>query len=168
MTAIEATHQRDRLYEEFGMDDELFARPAGCGKVFTGRCVYRDDFASAMSPATFDPDAQIVVATPREIGREWRLVFAGDRVVAGRQYAVEGGKCVEPGFPTEVRAFADEMLAEVRWRPDPIFMADVCESEGRLWLVELNGFSCSWLYACDLEAVVTAAGELATSKWERR
>jgi hypothetical protein len=46
-------------------------------------------------------------------------------------------------------------------------MLDVCESDGRLWLVELNGFSCSWLYQCDLGAVVAAAGELAEREWER-
>jgi hypothetical protein len=44
-----------------------------------------------------------------------------------------------------VRAFAKAMLAEVRWRPDPVFMLDIAESNGRLRLVELNGFSCSWL-----------------------
>jgi hypothetical protein len=53
------------------------------------------------------------------------------------------------------------MLAEVRWRPDPIFLLDVCESAGRLWLVELNGLSCSWLYRCDRATVVAAAGQLA-------
>jgi hypothetical protein len=45
-------------------------------------------------------------------------------------------------------------------------MIDVCESAGRLWLVELNGFSTSWLYACDLAAVVAEASELATRTWE--
>jgi hypothetical protein len=168
LPAAEAIRKRDQLYEEFGPDDEVFARPAGCNKLFTGRCVYKDDFASAMSPATFDSDAQVVVAAAREIGREWRLVVAGDRVIAVSQYAVEGNKCVEPGCPVEVRAFAESMQAEVRWRPDPIFMLDICESEGKLWLVELNGFSCSWLYACDVEAVVAAAGERAEREWERR
>jgi hypothetical protein len=60
------------------------------------------------------------------------------------------------------------MLAEVRWRPDPIFMADVGEAEGQLFLIELNGFSCSWLYACDLKAVIAAAAEMATKAWERK
>jgi hypothetical protein len=59
------------------------------------------------------------------------------------------------------------MLAEVRWRPDPIFMMDLCEADGNLWLVELNGFSCSWLYACDLAAVVAKASRLATAVWEQ-
>jgi hypothetical protein len=69
--------------------------------------------------------------------------------------------------PGEVRGFTEAMLAEVRWRPDPIFMVDICESEGRLWLVELNSFSCSWLYQCDHAAVVAQASELASHAWQR-
>lgn len=167
LPAAEAIRQRDRLYQEFGPDDEVFARPTGCNKLFTGRCVYKADFASALSPGTFDPDAQVVVAAPREIGREWRLVVAGDRVVAASQYAAEGSKCVQAGCPAGVRALAESMLAEVSWRPDPVFMMDICESDGKLWLVELSGFSCSWLYACDLEAVVAAASGLAEVEWAK-
>jgi hypothetical protein len=64
-----------------------------------------------------------------------------------------------------VRDFVAEMLHAVSWRPDPIFMIDVCESDERLWLVELNGFSCSWLYQCDLAEVVQRASELAVQQW---
>ncbi len=67
----------------------------------------------------------------------------------------------------ELDAFVERMLREVRWRPDPIFMVDVCESAGRPWLVELNGFSCSWLYRCDLAAVVARASEVASQAWQR-
>jgi hypothetical protein len=167
MPGVEAIRQQDWVYEVFGKDDEVFARPTACTKVFTGRCIYKDDFSSALGPTRYDPTTLVVVAAPREIGSEWRLVVAGDRVVAGSQYAVEGSKCVEPGCPDEVRAFAEAMLAGTRWRPDPIFMMDIAESEGSLWLVELNGFSCSWLYACDLAAVVATAGELAARGCER-
>lgn len=110
----------------------------------------------------------MVVAATKEIGREWRLVVAGDGVIASSQYADQGSKSALPGCPDEVRAFAEAMLAEVRWRPDPIFMMDVCESEGQLWLVELNGFSTSLLYHCDLEAVVGLASELAVRESARR
>lgn len=163
---VEAIRQRDWLFEVFGRDDAVFARPAGPDKLFTGRCIERNDFAGALGPARYDPTTLVVVATPREIGREWRLFVAGDQVVAGSQYAEQGGKSITPGCPTEVRAFAETMLSEVRWRPDPAFFLDVCESGGRLWLVEINGFSCSWLYRCDLGAVVRAAGELAEKAWE--
>jgi hypothetical protein len=165
LPGVEAIRQRDWLLDVFGKDNEVFARPSGCHKVFTGRRIARDDFAAALGPTRYDPATLVVVAAPREIGREWRLVVAGDGVVAASQYAVEGSRCIEGGCPAEVRDFAGAMLAEVRWRPDPIFLMDVAESEGRLWLVEVNGFSCSWLYACDLGAVVAAAGELAAREW---
>jgi hypothetical protein len=167
LPGVEAVRQRDWLFEVFGKDDEVFARPTGCNKVFTGRCISKEDFGSALGPTRYDPATLVVVAVPRELAREWRLVLAGDRVIAASQYTLEGSKCVVPGCPGEVRAFAESMLAEVRWRPDPIFMMDIAESGGRLWLVELNGFSCSWLYGCDLAAVVAAASGLAGQEWER-
>jgi hypothetical protein len=165
LPGVEAIRQRDWLFEVFGKEGEVFARPTGCDKVFTGRCIFKDAFAPALGPTRYDPATLVVVAAPREVGREWRLVVAGDRVVAGSQYAAEGSKCVEPACPEEIRAFAESMLAAVRWRPDPIFMVDVCESGGRPWLVELNGFSTSWLYACNLETVVAEASELAARVW---
>ena len=79
-----------------------------------------------------------------------------------------GSRALAPDCPGEVRGFAEAMLGEVRWRPDPIFMLDVCESEGRLWLVELNSFSGSWLYQCDLEVVVAEASRLAARAWASR
>jgi hypothetical protein len=167
LPGVEAVRQQDWLFEVFGKDDEVFARPTGCGKVFTGRCIFKDDFVAALGPTRYDPTTLVVVAAPREIGREWRLVVAGDRVVAGSQYAVEGSKCVEPGYPDEVRAFAEAVLDEIRWRPDPVFLIDIAESGGRLWLVELNGFSCSWLYACDVRTVVAAAADVAVREWQR-
>jgi hypothetical protein len=165
MPGIEAIRQQDWLFSVFGKDDEIFARPAGCHKVFSGRCVFKDDFTAALAPTRYDPTTPVVLAAPREISREWRLVVSGDRVIAASQYAVEGSKAVEPGCPPEVTTFGEEMLSEVPWRPDPIFMMDVCEADSQFWLVEINGFSTSWLYACDVAAVVAKAAELATDAW---
>jgi hypothetical protein len=162
LPGVEAIRQRDWLFEVFGSEGEVFARPAGCHKLFTGRCIAQEDFQSALSPTRYDPATLVVVAAPREIGLEWRLVVAENRVIAASQYAEQGTKSIAAGCPAEVQAFAEAMLAEVRWRPDPLFMMDLCESNGRLWLVELNGFSCSWLYQCDVEAVVAKASELAS------
>jgi hypothetical protein len=47
-------------------------------------------------------------------------------------------------------------------------MLDVCESEGGLYLLELNGFSSSAVYPCDHAAVVSAASDLAARRWRRR
>ena len=137
------------------------ANLAGGGKLFVGRRVARDAFADILSPTRYDPATAVVIARPRPIRREWRLVVAGDRAIAGSQYAVDGGRAVAPGVPREVQAFAESMLADVRWRPDPIFMLDLCESADRLWLVELNGFSSSWIYQCDVREIVATVAALA-------
>ncbi len=165
LPGVEAIRQCDRLFTDFGKGGQVFARPTSCHKLFVGRCIDRESFAAALAPTRYDPAAQVVVASPQPIEREWRLVVIGERVVSGSQYALRGAKAVAPEFPAEVRHFAAAMLAEVPWRPDPAFMLDVCESAGRLWLVELNSFSGSWLYRCDLAVVVSAASEIAEQAW---
>lgn len=133
--------------------------------MFVGRCIDRESFAAGLAPTWYDPTTLVVIAAPQPIAREWRLVVVGDRVIAGSQYAVGGKRAIDEGCPAEVQAFSAAMLAEVRWRPDPVFMLDVCESAGQLWLVELNSFSGSWLYGCELPAVVAEASELAEQLW---
>ena len=165
LPGVEAIRQRDWLFSVFGRDGRVFARPTSCHKLFVGRCIDRDSFAAALAPTRYDPSTLVVVAAPQPIAREWRLIVIADCVVAGSQYAVNGARAIAADCPPEVRAFAELVLADVRWRPDPAFMLDVCESAGRLALVELNSFSGSWLYACDVAAVVSSAGALAERAW---
>ncbi len=165
MPGVEAIRQRDWLFSTFGRDDEVFARPAACQKLFVGRRITREAFAAALAPTRYDPVTQVVIAAPKRIETEWRLAVSGNRVIAGSQYARGGERALDVICPAEVRAFVEAMLADVSWRPDPIFMTDVAAADGRLWLVELNGFSCSWLYCCDLAAVVAEASELAARRW---
>ena len=167
MPGVEAIRQSDWLFSAFGRDDEVFVRPTGCHKLFVGRCVTKDSFASALAPSRYDPTTLVVIAAPRPIDREWRLIVSGDRVLGASQYAVEGTRAIATGCPVEIRQFAASMLSEVRWRPDPIFMLDICESDGRLWLVELNSFSSSWMYQCDLAEVVAEASEIAARAWAK-
>lgn len=168
LPGLEAIRQKDWLYFVFGVNDEVFARPTSCHKLFVGRRIDRHAFEQALAPTRYDPTTLVVIARPQPIAREWRLVVVDDRVVAGSQYAVGGVRAITPDCPGEVVAFAAAMLAEVRWRPDPVFMLDVCESAGQLWLVELNSFSCSWLYQSDLPSVVAETRALAQQAWAKR
>jgi hypothetical protein len=167
LPGMEAIRQQDWLFEIFGRGDAVFVRPSGCHKLFTGRLISKNGFATGLAPTRYDPATLVGVAAPKDIQREWRLVVVGDRIIAASQYAEEGRKALKTGCSEAVREFVEAMLREVRWRPDPVFMMDVCEVDGKFWLVELNGFSCSWLYQCDLTAVVTQVSELAESAWRR-
>ena len=161
LPGVEALRQREFLYQTFGRSGQVFARPNGVEKLFTGRCVAENDFMTALAPARYDPTTQVVIAAPQTIGREWRLVVAENTIVAASQYMAQGQIAIAPDCPNAVREFVQNMLNEVNWRPDPIFMMDVCESEGKLTLLELNSFSCSGLYACDMAAVVAATSDIA-------
>ncbi|HEY2585597.1 MAG TPA: ATP-grasp domain-containing protein [Tepidisphaeraceae bacterium] len=167
LPGVEAIRQADWLFDAFARDGRLFVRPTACDKLFVGRAVSRDDFASILSPARYDPGTLVVVAPARPIAREWRLIVLEGHVLGGSQYAENGQRSVRAELPAELRAFAERMFTDVRWRPDPVFMLDICESAGVLRLVELNGFSTSWLYACDLTTVIAELSDFAVREWER-
>jgi hypothetical protein len=161
LPGVQAIRERERLFAAFGRDGEVFARPTSTHKLFVGRLIAEEDFATALAPTRYDPESQVVIAEPREIGREWRLVVVRGEVIAGSQYAVGGVRHIVPECPANVFAFARSLLDAVTWRPDDVFMLDVCESGGELRLVELNCFCCSWLYACDAATVVERVSRLA-------
>jgi hypothetical protein len=166
MPGVEALRLKDWLFDAIGTNDEMFARPTGVHKLFVGRRISRNQFETALAPTRYDPATMVLIAEPREIGREWRLVVSGSEVIAGSQYAVGGARAVLPDCPAEVAAFVRSVLDAVRWRPDDLFMLDVCESDGALHVVELNSFSCSWLYACDVARVVATTSEQAARAWD--
>jgi hypothetical protein len=167
LPGVEAIRLEDWLFTHLGNqsnedDPAVFIRPTGCQKLFVGQRVERDQFRHALGPARFDPRTLVVVAESKPIEREWRLLVVDDEVIAGSQYAYMGVRSVSPDLPAEVRELAAHMLRAVRWRPDPAFMLDICESVGQLRLVELNGFSSSWLYASHLPTVVSRISDLAS------
>jgi hypothetical protein len=165
LRGAEALETRDAVFEQFGSNGLVFVRPAGCVKLFTGRCVDYDSYPSALAPARYDPETRVVVAEPREIGREWRIIIVNGQPIAASQYLDAGSRSMEQGCPTAVTDFVRTVLAHVCWRPDDAFVMDVCEADEELRVLELNGFSCSGLYHCDLTAVVSAIGDLAARAW---
>ena len=166
LPGVEAIRLQERIYAEFGPDDEVFVRPSGVHKIFTGTVAYRDDFRHAIAPARYDPATLVVIAKPREIGREWRLAIAGNEIIAASRYRDNGDISIARGCPAEVLAYAAEMLHQVQWRPDDVFMMDICESAGQLHLLELNSFSCSGFYDCDPAALVQSASAAAEKRWQ--
>ncbi len=63
----------------------------------------------------------MVISSPKSIGKEWRLFVAHDQVFASSQYADQGQVAKQSGCPGEVLDFAERILSEVSWRPDPLF-----------------------------------------------
>jgi hypothetical protein len=166
MGVEEALSQAGEVFARFGREGRVFIRPCGVRKTFTGRCVDRDGFARALETARY-AQGPVLIAGPRAITREWRVVVARGRLVAASQYMSEGRHSELPGCPQDVHAYVNGLLAEVSYRPDPIYMMDLCVSGDSLYLLELNSFSCSGLYQCDPSAVVKEVKGLALEEWQR-
>lgn len=155
LPASEACRQSDFLFEQFACNGEVFARPSAGRKLFTGNTFEIDDFKQTASMID-DPRSLVLISSPQRIGREWRLYVAHDKVITFSQYAVNGERDIQFECPSDVLDFGNEILEQTSWRPDPIFSMDLCECDGQIRLLELNGFSCSNLYACDLNLIIEA------------
>jgi hypothetical protein len=103
-----------------------------------------------------------VAAPVRAIGREWRYVVVDQAVVAGSAYAAAGRAARADDPAGEPWAFAAAIAAKMT-PPERVYVLDVCEADGRLWLLELNPFSGADLYACAGGDVVAAVSRAAAA-----
>jgi hypothetical protein len=165
LPCAEALRLTDRLFKRHAIDARVFIRPDSVDKSFTGSLADHGTFTDTIAGMSLDPTTLVLVATPKKISDEWRLVIGNGAVLTGSQYVAGGVLQPTAACPTEVVDFATAMLQQVDWRPDPMFIMDVCASEDGLRLVELNSFSCSGHYLADLSVVVECASRLASCLW---
>jgi hypothetical protein len=161
----EAVRLANVLLARHGVAGEVFVRPDSVGKNFTGTVTDRATLTHKFQGAGFDPETMVLMARPKKVGREWRLVVVNGKVIAGSQYRNAHEVEESPGCPEEALRFAATVLERVNWRPAPAFVMDVCESEDGLRVLELGSFGCSGHYAADVAVVVRAASELAAACW---
>jgi hypothetical protein len=161
----EAVRLADNLFKRYADNGVVFVRPNSVDKSFTGTLTDRSSFTSKFFGTGFDPTTLILVARPKKLSREWRLLVANSKVIAGSQYRNANDREDLPGYPDEVHQFVMNVLQNVAWRPAPLFIMDVCESEDGLRLLELNSFGCSGHYLADKRAIVQTASELAEMMW---
>jgi len=159
------------LFERFGRGEHecFFVRPSSGLKTFTGIVMCRktlgQDIEFIERYSDIPPDTLIVVAPATNIAREFRFIVKGREVVTGSLYKVKSTlkhEVVEPG--NEAFHIAREFLDKTDFSPDPMWVLDTCQTESGEWRVlEVGCLSCAGLYACDLNKVVRAVGEVINS-----
>jgi hypothetical protein len=144
----------------------LFIRPDSGTKSFYGQVFDYKNFEENWKKETcrMDPHELVVIAPPKIIEKEWRFICAGNEIISGSQYKIGDSSEIEPGYPPGARSKCEAIIDE-GYYPDPMYTVDIGWSEGRYYLIEINCFSCSGLYACDLKAIVSKAAELAQKEW---
>lgn len=140
--------------------DPVFVRPDDGDKRFTGTLVEPSEWNDAMKYFERDPaltpETMCLVAEPKNIEAEYRVVTDGQRVISGCQYH-DIYKRKNGPLPKYVEEWLNNILPTVDYQPDPLYVVDVCETDDdELRILECNSFSCSGFYSMDLVPVIDA------------
>lgn len=167
LPVAEITRRYHQLFNKVGDSNNLFIRPDNGTKSFGGKTFYRENWKVDWPNAIhlMDPHELCVVSYPCNIGKEWRFIVADNQIISGSQYKDRGSAEIEPGYTFGAYEMCQHILDE-KYNPDPMYTIDICEANGEFYLVEINNFCCSGLYACDLEKIVAKASELATKEFQ--
>jgi len=169
MPLQEVLRQKDLVLKTFGKDGKIFVRPDSGFKYFTGKVLNADEITLKGFEHGFyykDTSILVVVSSPKEIQAEWRFVVAEKEVISGCIYQSQNIPCKEAESYTDAaRDFAKKIVLN-DWQPEIIYTIDICLSNKELYLLELNAFSTSGLYTCDLKPIVKKASELAIMEWK--
>ncbi|MBB4866822.1 hypothetical protein HNP46_005729 [Pseudomonas nitritireducens] len=132
--------------------DELFLRPDGGSKTFTGFTITRENAAfeiSSLDQLTGVVDGTMILVAPaKTISAEYRFWIVNRKVVTGSQYRVQGrdetSQHVDPACLTIA-----ERVATLPYQPDVAYTCDVAMIGQTPMVIELNAMSTSGLYECD-------------------
>lgn len=159
----ELIRRKEELYQQFG--DPLFIRPDKGDKPFTGQCITHHEFDSQTKFLLnyCDPELTIIVSSTKKITREWRFIVSGNQVITGSLYIENDDfrenihQLTESGDAYDYAC----MVAQEKWKPDPMFAVDIAETSDGLRMLEINSFSASGFYACDKNKIVLEANRVA-------
>lgn len=148
--------------------DRFFIRPSTGAKSFTGKVIELANLDKELRQFALraDPETLVVIANPQRIMREWRTVVAENKVITGSQYKLGIQMIRSKDVPKEVMQYAQEVLDNVKYKPDPIWTLDICETDdGKLHVLEVGSFSCAGLYDCDPEIIVETVNRIALEEY---
>ncbi len=140
----------------------LFVRPDSGAKPFTGFVVSPDSKHKIQSLiTTVGPETLVVTSLVRTIQSEFRFVVCDKRVVAGCRYLPTEQK---ETTPTSLRLA--RLIALHEWQPDLCYTIDIAEHNDKVYLLEINSFSSSGFYECDLSSIIENANKAAVDEWK--
>ena len=162
-------HNKWRIYSAFGKEANIFVRPNGGNKTFTGQLLDLQDFdrfwKDDIHCGCKDNDL-VVVSTPKIIKGEWRHICTKYKEILGISlYKYNDQRTYVPGAPQKATELCQQIL-DVGWFPDPVFTVDIAEdNDGNFWLMELNSFTSAGTYAAPKANIVKRVSEIAEEEY---
>lgn len=145
------------------LDDEtvtwpIWIRSDSGSKDFTGGVFTKEEFAVAHEFCKQNNllNVNLVIAKPKRIYEEHRLIFVGGEYISGSEYHPDGRKAVDGFMPGAVISFGKKWVEDFghNWRGNLVL--DVALTDDGLKVVEVNNVLTSGWYSSDIEAIVSA------------
>lgn len=145
----------------FGEANRIFIKPDANNKIFNAQLLDREYvkhfFRDVVKQNNIPLSTKIITCAPKKIDREWRFFVVDKKVVAGSQYKENGSVDINPHFPEDAYDFAQEVANH--WQPAPVWVLDVCLSEGKHYALEIGPFNYAGLYKAKVSNIVDAINE---------
>lgn len=163
-------------YHEACAQPTVFMRPDSGNKVFTGDIVKYDEFDEKLKyfqiAGEIDPSQLVLISNFQRIMREWRFFVVNGEVITGCLYkSTSLSDCDRNSHESLFNeAMRVARLAAQKYQPDPCFTVDVCQTERdvnrsisdcKLKILELNAFSTSSMYECNIKVIIEAVSKIA-------
>lgn len=146
--------------------DSVFIRPSSGLKSFTGKVIYTKNIENELDYFELydkiEPEKLVIISQPKQIKEEYRIVTDGKRVIAASMYKPEP----LPEVPSDVITYAEKVLSEVDYSPDPVWTLDIARTDNELKVLEVGCFSCAGLYQCDMNDVVREVSRIAIEEYK--
>ncbi len=139
--------------------DKIFARPDSYLKEFSGRIIPAENLTSAHFDYGFyheDINLPIVLAPLKQIEKEFRFICIDHQIITGCEYVADGrkgGRTINIEDKDPVSLFAQKIADENSFY-HIAYVIDVCVSNGKFYLVEMNPFSGADFYNCDAKKII--------------
>ena len=168
MPILEIYRQSNHIYNTF-KTSYIFIRPDSGAKTFTGQLINLDNLwpqlDNILDHASMPVDQIIaIISSPKIIEKEWRCVVVNKKVITFSQYLENDEENYKREIDKEALELANK-IAQEKWQPDIAYTLDICKSDNEYLLLEVNSFSCSGLYMCDVEPIVKEVSKAAIKEW---
>lgn len=145
----------------FGAANRIFIKPDANNKIFNAQLLDKEFvphfFRDVIKQNNISLSTKIITCAPKKVDKEWRFFVVDKKVVAGSQYKENGSIDIDPYFPENAFDFAQEVANH--WQPAPVWVLDVCLSEGKYYALEIGPFNYAGLYKAKISNIVDAINE---------
>jgi len=165
-TVKELVNQSECVLSRIGSANSFFVRPDSPLKPFSGRVITRNNLTLEALDYGFyydDENLPIIISPIKTVSCEWRYIIVDGEVVSGSAYEANGRIAKTDNFNKKSLYYAT-LIAKQLSVLQKVYIIDICECDGELYLLELNPFSGADLYGCDMSAVVKRISDMVLTK----